>query len=113
MVTRLVGNKSIGTKADSGITQKTTHTASPDRKAVVGPLPYAGRRRAYNQTSRIPITKLAGMNVDQRVRGPPGTGTAAAQAAPGYTGSPPYSMELMMRPAAKPPQSTRHLLIGS
>jgi len=61
-----MGNKSIGTMAISGIPQKTTHVASPDGKAVFGPLPYLGRRRAYNQTSS-PIRKLAGMKVDQPV----------------------------------------------
>src|ERR1022692_592170 len=131
MATRLVGNKSIGTKADSGITQKTTQTASPDLKAVLGPLPYAALRRAYNQTSRIPITKLAGMNADQPVgvfpsarnaavqassrytRWPPYSNDAAVQASSRYTRWPPYSNALTMRPAAKPPPSTRHLLIGS
>src|ERR1017187_3168653 len=110
---RLMGNKSIGTMAISGIAQKTTHVASPDRKTVFGPLPYLGWRRAYNQTSRIPIKKLVGMKVDQPVGVFPSARNAAVQASSKYTRWPPYSNALMMRPAAKPLHSTCHLLIGS
>src|ERR1035437_4998923 len=107
----LMGNKSIGTMAISGIAQKTTHVASPDRKAVFGPLPYLGRRRAYNQTSRIPIKKLAGMKVAQPVGVFPSARNAAVQASSKYTRWPPYSNALTTRPAANPPHTTRPQLI--
>src|ERR1035438_10330358 len=113
MARRLLGNKSIGTMAISGITQKTTHTASPDRRAVFGPPPYLRRRRAYNQTVRIPTRKFAGMKVDQPVGLFPSARNAAVQASSKYTRWTPYSNALTSRPATRPPPTTRPQLIGA